>query len=642
MPAQRNSWAYKVTIKEIEIHLKSSMSKRTLVSLSLFGVGGLTLLGSLVLDFIRGRPFNPGYLQLSGVAVGLIFIVLGMLVYRNYRPQIVVTIINKPEILLVWCKTWLPFVITITPFLVWISIKYLNLDFWYDEVYSLVNFTFKPFAKIVTTYPAPNNHIFANILNFLYLKAIGMPDIFILGDAPWKIRLLMLAISLVGIIYLFLIGKKFFNELVAYLAIIIMVTTIPFYNFAVQVRGYGPSITITCMIIYYMSCFMQKPTWKHAILITVLSALMLYTIPSNLYFLGGLGFYYLISSMINTNLFSKQPIKDELRRAAINEQGTELRFRKNRFMLFLMNQRTWIAVMLFVSVGFAALLYAPVLHQVIDNDYVRSNSMFRSYTLTQLMPRVFVFFLSERYIFGLIMVLALPILLRNFNKASFKSLTESYIFFVIVFITPFVFSFIRGDTPFCRVFLFLTPIFSLFMAVNIYLLYLQIPDFKRKYIITIVFTVIYCYGTFAFALKHRDANLLADIKEGRTSQDILYNYYQAYYHPSQVFKDFSQHDASSDIPVMLNESGDTIAIPFYLAKYNIKPYKMESGVDLFTNSQGQVHVITAHPNQFLVDINQKYPDLKCELLNKELDFLNLLSCECKSGTDCPPDETPIQ
>ncbi|MFK7775093.1 MAG: hypothetical protein AB8F94_23330 [Saprospiraceae bacterium] len=46
---------------------------------------------------------------------------------------------------------------------------HLNLDFWNDEIYTLKHFIFAPIATTLSDYHVPNNHIFFNLINNIYL-----------------------------------------------------------------------------------------------------------------------------------------------------------------------------------------------------------------------------------------------------------------------------------------------------------------------------------------------------------------------------------------------------------------------------------------------------------------------------------------
>jgi Ca2+/Na+ antiporter len=78
---------------------------------------------------------------------------------------------------------------------------------------------------------------------------------------------------------MYLIGKRLFNRAVAYLGLIILVTTIPFYNFAVQIRGYSLSMTLVIMVLYYVWNFERTLRWRHAVGAILCAVLALYTIP---------------------------------------------------------------------------------------------------------------------------------------------------------------------------------------------------------------------------------------------------------------------------------------------------------------------------------------------------------------------------
>lgn len=94
------------------------------------------------------------------------------------------------------------------PSIIYLLVSYLNLDLWYDEIFSLNFFVFVPIEKIVTEYPVPNNHVFANLLNHFYVHSFGLEDVDLLEN-PWKIRILFVIYTVITIIYVYLIGKSF-------------------------------------------------------------------------------------------------------------------------------------------------------------------------------------------------------------------------------------------------------------------------------------------------------------------------------------------------------------------------------------------------------------------------------------------------
>ena len=126
----------------------------------------------------------------------------------------------------------------------------ISTDLWNDEIYTLKHFTFVPLMKTCTDYHVPNNHIFFNLVNNLYLRMTGIHSLDNLMDYPWVIRLVSLLYSLLSLFVMYLTGRKFFNRSTAYISVILLLTSIPFLNYATQVRGYGLSMLCFTAILY--------------------------------------------------------------------------------------------------------------------------------------------------------------------------------------------------------------------------------------------------------------------------------------------------------------------------------------------------------------------------------------------------------
>ena len=72
----------------------------------------------------------------------------------------------------------------VLPFLAWL-IRFINLGFWYDEVFTLTNFVLVPISKTLTDYSFPNNHVLFSLLSNLYLRMFGINELGSLLDHPW-------------------------------------------------------------------------------------------------------------------------------------------------------------------------------------------------------------------------------------------------------------------------------------------------------------------------------------------------------------------------------------------------------------------------------------------------------------------------
>lgn len=184
-------------------------------------------------------------------------------------------------------------VLTVIPFFVWLY-RYINLDFFYDEVYSLVHYIFVPVEKTVAQYQNSNNHFLSNLINNIYVKLIGEESVFTLMNHTYVIRLVQLVYVIITLVVFYRLCRKFFNKYIALFSIILLTTSIPYYNFALQVRGYNLSILLLCIVLYYLWKFEQGYSWIDGLLLALSSALFLYSMPSNLYTLCGIGLFYFI------------------------------------------------------------------------------------------------------------------------------------------------------------------------------------------------------------------------------------------------------------------------------------------------------------------------------------------------------------
>ena len=75
---------------------------------------------------------------------------------------------------------------------IYFSRSQFSTDFWYDEVMSLEEFILVPISKTLTDYPAPNNHIFFNLLMNLWCKLWGINTFAQAANNVFIVRLLPL------------------------------------------------------------------------------------------------------------------------------------------------------------------------------------------------------------------------------------------------------------------------------------------------------------------------------------------------------------------------------------------------------------------------------------------------------------------
>jgi hypothetical protein len=514
----------------------------------------------------------------------------------------------------------LAIIAVLAPFLFWVF-RLINMDFWYDEVFTLVFYTFVPLQETVANYSTPNNHIFFNFINNIFIRAIGIKDLYALMDQPFIIRILPLGYAIISLLYVYLIGRRFFNRFIALLAILILATTIPFYNFSVQVRGFSLSMMLLCMMLFHLWRLEERIGWIDALLFIISAALSLYAIPLNLYFILAVGIFYLSSGIIT--LARKQMIKKQQQynnpKSALFVPGQCL-YDKNRYL--------FISFLVAVAMVISALLYFQIIDKVLFNRFVKSHGFFYLPTLFTTMPLVFIYFISERYPVIIAAVSGLFLYAMSPDKKR-PEVSRRTILLAVLLIMPFILSFIRGDRPYLRVFINLAPVFALLTSIGTFFLISAIPMLcQRLWLVTIVI-LLYCNLTFMCGLNMISNRLMSDIVTGRKSQDIYYNYYQRHYHPYKLLSDFTKQYDVSSTPIIACYY-DEIALPHYLTKFGIRCY-VNRAADIILHTEDRVYAITAFPNKFRAAIRQRYPRFQLKRINKEISFHNIFHLERNSS-----------
>lgn len=399
------------------------------------------------------------------------------------------------------------------PWIAYVMIEYINLDFWRDELYSLDNFVFVPITTVVTDYHAPNNHILSNLINHIYLRSFGIDDVDILRD-PWKIRILMLLYSLIALIYVYRIGKDFFSPFAGIISVIILGSTLPFLNFAVQVRGYSLSIMLVSIMFYYMTRYYRKENKKDALLIVMTICLAIYTIPSNIYIFMSIVIFWSITLFLT--IFPKNTHQ-----------------RNNRTQ-----HKTRLVTLALAGSAVSAILYLPIFLSIADNEYVTgvyiNTKPFNMRTLTVLMPQFFDHIISKRWI---LIIVAVYGIIRSFRDHS-RRLRE-YILFSLMLTSsflPFIISAIRGDNPYDRTFIPVAIPFSIAWGVALSWAINNLAHRLRFMILIAIFGI--TLNSFFLTVNHRNNLLRLGIETGRDISNIMTNYFQKYYTPSFLMKEF--------------------------------------------------------------------------------------------------------
>jgi hypothetical protein len=516
-----------------------------------------------------------------------------------------------------WSRSVLPwagFSLLVLPFLAWVACRTFTLDFWYDEIYTLDSFVFVPLRRTLTDYSDPNNHVFFNLLNGLYVRMLGLTSTFAAMDEPHLLRIPPLLYALLTLGLVFQTARRHAGLAAGYLAVVVLATTVPFFYFATQVRGYSLSMLLLSAMVMFVFRFLERPRWPDAAAIAAAGALALYTIPSNLYFLLSVGLFRAVGAVVRAVRLPRS-------------QGAATPQALRSPLCSLANRYLAAAALMAAAVLAALLLYGPMLRQVIFNPYVQSSHPFDSDTLVRLMPRMWRYLLSGRVVLMVLPVLAIGAWLRQGRRsASGAGPWPHWWFCLALLVLPFAASSLRGDRPPDRIFVNLAPIFALFVAISARIAWDIMPARRGLVLAAMLAAVTYCYVMFAVSLRDMDAHLLADIQQGRKSQDSFYAYYQAYYAPQRLIAQLVTRFNAEPGPVYVYDYGDRAATYRYLERVRLPCVEAAQPGDIDLTITGVAYVVTAWPQRCRERIGQARPTLHCDLLTNEPAFQGVLVC----------------
>ncbi len=474
------------------------------------------------------------------------------------------------------------FALAAAPAGAWLLLKHLNRDFWYDELYTLLQFVFVPFRVSATSYPAANNHILFSLIANAYTRLVGVRSLDAALSAPWRLRLLCALPAAGAAAYVYLIARRGLRLANPWTAPLLLLTTIPFSNFALQFRGYVWSFFFLSGMLYHLWRDEARPG-AQGLVAAAFAAAALYAIPLNLYFLAALMLVY-----AGEALWSAPRTAARARRALL---------------------------LLAAGALVGAALYLPVLPQLLSNPVVQSAGPFRFDTLTRVLPLTALYLASERW-------LLLPAAAAGFAAGPrlLPGVRRRVQRLGWLLVLPFLLSFARGDRPFLRVFVNLAPVFALALAAGVDRL-LEASRRRRVFPLAAVGLAFYCYACFAAGQWRIAARLRSDLAAGRKSQDIYFNYYQAWYHPRRTAARLAAALRRAPAPVVCAYPGDKLAAAAYLAFQRL-PYAGRDALPRALRAAGRAYVFTAFPRRFLRELRSEYPGVAAQPLTREASFFN--------------------
>lgn len=483
---------------------------------------------------------------------------------------------------------------------VFLHAQHINLDFWNDELYTLEHFTFVSLWTTVSDYHVPNNHILFNLINNFWLRLIQVNSLHELMEAPFKLRIIPLAYTGLTLFFVYLIADRHLNRTIARVSVAILITTLPFFFFSLQIRGYGLSALLLVILLYSILCHRKKSSRKSLIGIIASTAALAYTVPSNL--------YYLLSFIVILLCY------------AIAFSVSHIRHKKRSFQRIFLGPYMQILLAIGIGLLLAVGFYLPIFKEVFLNDYVKGGQPFQIEKL-------------KFYVLGVFKPLPgnqLGIALASFLGfvAGFK-ITKRWHFLLsmalAVFIVPFLMVFMRGGSPPLRVFIVVAPLFALLLGIGTLSAWRTV--FKSSYWKnSLLFFGVLAYGVFHFYVQYNKAehHIANDIISGKRSQNLQHQYYSFHYQPLHDIKQLQQRYLKNPKPVIVHGC-EPHGVSHYLDKAGI-PFTWFNEIESTIYSQDSVYVITSRLPFF-----EKKHEFNVSQLSEKPTYHNVAICYKKEG-----------
>ena len=491
---------------------------------------------------------------------------------------------------------YLPPVCIAVPFFFLVWRDQINAELWCDEVGSLVKFILVPLSRTVSYYPEPNNHIFANLLANLYLKLLGISDLAAVEAAPWLVRLLPLAFTALAVVYTHRLARLWWDDLAAGLSVAVLVTSVPFFHFATQLRGYPLSVALTIVALYSCARVEATARLRDGLAAAGACAALVYTIPYNVFFALGLGGYQLAVGFFRAGPGPRRGFAPARAAAAWVAAGTLC----------------------------GAALYLPVYTQIVNNPYAKPGRLFNWEVLTRLAPSLLSHFLSARFLLLPVMLGgALAIFLdRGPNRRP--QYAERFRMLAVLFAAPILLTFVRGVIPYDRLFVILVPVFALMAGSSLAALARLLTGNTRAQSAYALLAYAYCLAVFCGKPAQIKAHLAENIRAGVLEQNLSLGYYQYYYQPVETIAKLTGAPGFSG---SVYQHGYALLGMDFQAR-GIVERSVNSASEVYFDEHGQALIVSTAPEAITAEIAEVYENARCLPVDDAFGFHHVLSCSC--------------
>jgi 4-amino-4-deoxy-L-arabinose transferase-like glycosyltransferase len=157
----------------------------------------------------------------------------------------------------------------------------------YDEAYTFLQYSSRPFYSALSLYNAPNNHLFHTLLvRLAYL---------VFGNHPWAIRLPALLAGLCMVPATYVAARSLYRGKGALLAAALVASSSILIEYSTNARGYIIVSLLFMLLIPVATYAIRNQNWAAWVLLAIMAALGFYTIPIMLYPFGAICLWLVLS-----------------------------------------------------------------------------------------------------------------------------------------------------------------------------------------------------------------------------------------------------------------------------------------------------------------------------------------------------------
>ena len=399
-------------------------------------------------------------------------------------------------------------------------------------------------------------------------------------DYPQLIRIAPLFYSIGTLIFLHKVCASKFNRFAAMITLMTLIMSVPYYNFALQLRGYGLSIFLVSMLFYFILKFAENRQNMHLLFIVLVSFSLFYTIPLNLLILVS------ITIVIAFHLIMKWAKSKSLK-------------------VVLQDAYFKIVLSISLGVGVAFLLYLPNFNDVFHNKFVEQSRSILDFNYP-VISVVILSFVSKQYI--LLVLAAVGFYLMKNRK--------HVMILVALFVLPFIISVALGLEAFERVYVNLVILYAIIIGVGISEVFIRIQQKKIIQYMTLIVLVFCSLTVFKFQeIRIKDYLAIEEVR----GQGLYFNYYLEYFHPKKDIEAFLEKEPDYMGNILILDC-EPYGFQKYLEKFDVK-YTYISKVDeALIDANKTTYVVTSLPANLIGEVKKIYPNIKIEILNGERSY----------------------